>query len=106
MSDQDTTNSKTKSNSVNRRNMLLAGTTFAAASALSSVTSLQAQAQAPSGQRPNIIFIMGDDIGWFNVGAYHRGIMAGRTPNLDRYLKCDRNARAKHCGLHKSPAKA
>ena len=26
----------------------------------------------------------GDDIGWFNVGAYHRGIMAGRTPNLDR----------------------
>ncbi len=27
---------------------------------------------------------MGDDIGWFNVGAYHRGIMAGRTPNLDQ----------------------
>ena len=27
---------------------------------------------------------MGDDIGWFNIGAYHRGIMAGRTPNLDR----------------------
>ena len=26
---------------------------------------------------------MGDDIGWFNIGAYHRGIMAGRTPNLD-----------------------
>ena len=34
--------------------------------------------------KPNIIFIMGDDIGWFNVGAYHQGIMAGRTPNLDR----------------------
>ena len=34
--------------------------------------------------RPNIIFIMGDDIGWFNVGAYHQGMMAGRTPNLDR----------------------
>ena len=33
---------------------------------------------------PNIVFIMGDDIGWFNVSAYHRGIMAGRTPNLDR----------------------
>jgi len=27
---------------------------------------------------------MGDDIGWFNIGAYHNGIMAGRTPNLDR----------------------
>jgi arylsulfatase len=33
---------------------------------------------------PNIILIMGDDIGWFNIGAYHQGIMAGRTPNLDR----------------------
>ena len=27
---------------------------------------------------------MGDDIGWFNIGAYHQGIMAGRTPNLDQ----------------------
>lgn len=35
-------------------------------------------------KRPNIIFIMGDDVGWFNIGAYHRGMMAGRTPNLDR----------------------
>jgi arylsulfatase len=34
--------------------------------------------------RPNIVFIMGDDIGWFNIGAYHQGIMAGRTPNLDK----------------------
>ena len=35
-------------------------------------------------RKPNIIFIMGDDIGWFNIGAYHQGIMAGRTPNLDK----------------------
>jgi arylsulfatase len=34
--------------------------------------------------KPNILFIMGDDIGWFNVGAYNRGMMAGRTPNLDK----------------------
>ncbi len=27
---------------------------------------------------------MGDDIGWFNIGAYHQGIMSGRTPNLDK----------------------
>ena len=27
---------------------------------------------------------MGDDIGWYNIGAYHQGVMAGRTPNLDR----------------------
>jgi len=39
---------------------------------------------AAAQQKPNIIMIMGDDIGWFNVGAYHQGIMAGRTPNLDR----------------------
>src|SRR5580693_7054984 len=35
-------------------------------------------------QKPNILVIIGDDIGWFNIGAYHRGIMAGRTPHLDK----------------------
>lgn len=35
-------------------------------------------------QKPNILFIMGDDIGTWNIGAYHRGMMAGRTPNLDK----------------------
>jgi len=34
--------------------------------------------------KPNILFVMADDVGWFNIGAYHRGMMAGRTPNLDR----------------------
>ncbi len=34
--------------------------------------------------KPNIVVIMSDDVGWFNVGAYNRGIMAGRTPNLDK----------------------
>ena len=33
---------------------------------------------------PNIVVVMGDDIGWFNIGAYHQGIMAGKTPNLDK----------------------
>jgi arylsulfatase len=35
-------------------------------------------------KQPNIVFIMGDDVGWFNIGAYNQGIMAGRTPNLDK----------------------
>src|SRR5437660_3121757 len=35
-------------------------------------------------QKPNIIVIMGDDIGMWNIGAYHQGMMAGRTPNLDK----------------------
>jgi arylsulfatase A-like enzyme len=34
--------------------------------------------------KPNILVIMGDDVGWFNVGAYHRGIMSGKTPSLDK----------------------
>ncbi len=39
--------------------------------------------RAKSPQQPNIVVIMGDDIGWFNIGAYHRGIMSGKTPNID-----------------------
>jgi arylsulfatase len=73
---------------VDRRNLLLGSSALAAASALASLAgeaAAQAQQQpAASGQLPNIVFIMGDDIGWFNIGAYHRGMMAGRTPNLDR----------------------
>ena len=53
-----------------------------------------AQAQLPPGpppagaqlpvKKPNILVIMGDDVGWFNVGAYHQGMMSGKTPNLDK----------------------
>jgi len=35
-------------------------------------------------KRPNIVIIMAEDIGWSNIGVYNQGIMAGRTPNLDR----------------------
>jgi arylsulfatase A-like enzyme len=37
--------------------------------------------------KPNIVVIMGDDIGMWNIGAYHRGMMAGKTPNLDKIAK-------------------
>ncbi len=37
--------------------------------------------------KPNIIMIMGDDIGMWNIGAYHRGLMAAKTPNIDRLAK-------------------
>jgi arylsulfatase A-like enzyme len=43
-----------------------------------------ASAQQPQVKPPNILVIMGDDVGWFNIGAYHQGIMSGKTPNLDR----------------------
>lgn len=43
--------------------------------------------QPAAAKKPNIVFIMGDDIGMWNIGAYHRGMMAGRTPNLDKMAK-------------------
>ncbi len=36
---------------------------------------------------PNILVIMGDDIGWFNLSAYNNGIMGYRTPNIDKLAK-------------------
>ena len=80
--------SQLKNSALNRRNVLLASTTLAAASALGTAAGVQkavAQAQSASpGGKPNILVIMGDDIGWFNIGAYHQGIMSGKTPNLDK----------------------
>ena len=45
-----------------------------------------ADAQA-AGKKPNILFIMGDDIGWMQPSIYHRGLMVGETPNIDRLAK-------------------
>jgi arylsulfatase len=90
-SEQFRTNTDLTSTGLKRRDLLLSGSSLVAASALSAVgltSPAQAQqsatAPAPAGQQPNIVFIMGDDIGWFNIGAYHQGIMASRTPNLDK----------------------
>lgn len=44
-------------------------------------------AQAQTTDKPNILVIMADDVGWFNIGAYNQGIMAGRTPNIDKIAK-------------------
>src|SRR6266446_1190731 len=54
-----------------------------AAAAVTAMAAGPAAAQAAD-KKPNIIVIMGDDVGWFNIGAYHQGIMSGKTPNLDR----------------------
>ena len=53
---------------------------FASASATS-------HAQATSAKKPNILVIMTDDVGIWNISAYHRGMMGGRTPNIDRIAK-------------------
>lgn len=56
-----------------------------AVAALLAVLGLAATPRASAQtKKPNILVIMGDDVGWFNIGAYHRGIMSGKTPNLDK----------------------
>src|SRR5262245_4086750 len=93
MSNRDNGNETGRKERVlNRRNILLGGTTLAAASAFGAGASLQvAQAQAqqpaPSGRRPNILVIFGDDIGQTNVSAYSFGLMGYRTPNIDRIAR-------------------
>lgn len=78
---------------LSRRNILLAGTTLAAASALAAaapVQTMQAQAQqqpTPAGRPPNILIIWGDDIGFWNVSAYNQGMMGYKTPNIDRIAR-------------------
>jgi len=44
-------------------------------------------AQTNAQGKPNILFIMGDDIGWMQPSIYHRGLMVGETPNIDRIGK-------------------
>jgi len=56
---------------------------IAASSLGSGLWATQARAQAPT-QKPNILFIMGDDIGWMQPSIYHRGLMVGETPNIDK----------------------
>jgi arylsulfatase len=55
---------------------LLAGT--------AAISIASAPASAQQQQKPNILFIMGDDIGFMQPSIYHRGLMVGETPNIDR----------------------
>jgi arylsulfatase len=91
---------------ISRRSLLLASTALATASAMPASEMAVAQPPKPGApkkpakpaepkpaaqpaptapeRKPNILVIMGDDVGWFNIGAYHRGMMSGKTPNLDK----------------------
>jgi arylsulfatase len=50
--------------------------------AAATVAGAPAVAQQPP--RPNILVIMADDIGYWNISAYNRGMMGYHTPNIDR----------------------
>ena len=63
----------------------LVGAAAVLASALVSVApAAHAQTTTAPAAKPNILFIMGDDIGWMQPSIYHRGLMVGETPNIDR----------------------
>jgi len=89
--DRDRTGAKDRA--LDRRKLLLGGTTLAAASALVSgapIRTAQAQQQpapAAPGRRPNILVIFGDDVGQTNISAYSFGLMGYRTPNIDRIAR-------------------
>ena len=80
---------------LSRRNILLGSSALVAAATLTSGALAQAQKAAPSpsatpassGRKPNIVMIMADDVGTWNLSAYHRGMMGGCTPNIDRIAR-------------------
>ena len=55
--------------------------------------------------KPNILIIWGDDIGWFNISANNNGIMGYRTPNIDRVAKegCELHRLVRPAKLHGRP---
>jgi len=84
--------------SIDRRNLLLGTSSIVAAATLTSEVLAQAQKAAPapaaspaagtpSGRKPNILVIFGDDIGQTNISAYSFGVMGYRTPNIDRIAR-------------------
>jgi arylsulfatase len=69
---------------MSRRNLLLAGTTFAVATMAVTGRVTTALGQ---GRPPNILVMFGDDIGQTNLSAYSFGLMGYRTPNIDRIAR-------------------
>jgi arylsulfatase A-like enzyme len=78
---------------LSRRNILLGTSTLVAAATLTSGALAQVQKAAPaapttpaapSGRKPNILILWGDDIGIANISAYSNGLMGYETPNIDR----------------------
>jgi hypothetical protein len=62
---------------------IAAGLALSAVPGFVTAAHAQAQTQAPA-QQPNIVVIMGDDIGWMQPSIYHRRLMVAETPNIDR----------------------
>jgi len=79
-SNKDCTDTKSTDHGIDRRTILLG--TLAGVAALQVASASTAVAQGS--KAPNILVIFGDDIGYWNISAYNRGMMGFRTPNIDR----------------------
>ncbi|EPE95581.1 arylsulfatase [Rhizobium grahamii] len=81
----------TDTSNLTRRNLLIGSTALAAGAvtvaSMASSAAAQAQTAAPSGKKPNILVIFGDDIGIPQISAYTMGLMGYRTPNIDRIAR-------------------
>jgi arylsulfatase A-like enzyme len=86
---------ETEDRALSRRKILLGSSALVAAVTLTSGALSQAQTtttagsptSAPSGRKPNILVIFGDDIGQTNISAYSFGLVGYRTPNIDRIAR-------------------
>src|SRR5262249_28046112 len=92
MPDREQRRHEGASASPSRRSILLGSSTLAlAATALGATAPVSVAHAQPApgaaGRRPNILVIFGDDIGYWNISAYNRGMMGFRTPNIDRIAR-------------------
>ena len=81
------TDKKSEKVGLSRRDMLLSSASVlaaAGAATMASTSTASAQTKPPSGKKPNILMIWGDDVGWNNPSCYNRGMMGYKTPNIDR----------------------
>ncbi|HTQ28636.1 MAG TPA: arylsulfatase [Puia sp.] len=66
------------------KNLVLVSLTALAVVFGSTVSAQMSGKKQAAKKSPNILVIMSDDVGIWNISAYHRGMMGGRTPNIDR----------------------
>lgn len=76
-----------KGNSVKTLHRTAVATMLACFTLLSGAITPATCAAQETKSKPNILIIWGDDVGMWNISAYHRGMMGGSTPNIDRLAK-------------------
>ena len=70
-----------------KKKKLIGRSMFMVAAILAVLAFIAGPVSAAKAEKPNILVIWGDDVGMYNISAYHRGMMGGSTPNLDRIAK-------------------